>query len=89
MTEPKVHVLRVGSRGRVTLPPAVRERLGAKEGDWLTITREGDGSFWLKFPTAEAEAGAEVKRKVFELFGTIDPEDMLTAEEMRAQRQRP
>lgn len=73
----------------MTLPPAVRERLGAKEGDWLTITREGDGSFWLKFPTAEAEAGAEVKRKVFELFGTIDPEDMLTAEEMRAQRQRP
>ena len=72
----------------MTLPPAVRERLGVKEGDWLTITREGDGSFWLKFPTAEAEAGAEVKRKVFELFGTIDPEDMLTAEEMRAQRQR-
>ena len=86
MTEPKVHVLRVGSRGRVTLPPAVRERLGVKEGDWLTITREGDGSFWLKFPTAEAEAGN--KRKVLEPFGTIDPEDMLTAEEMRAQRKR-
>lgn len=34
--------LRVGDRGRVVLPAALREELGLRQGDVLTVTLEGD-----------------------------------------------
>lgn len=48
--------LRVGDRGRVVLPAALRERLGLREGDRLVIAVEGDG-------TVRLVAGGEAARK--------------------------
>ena len=43
--------LRVGDRGRVVLPAALREELGLRQGDVLSVTRE-DGQLVASTPRA-------------------------------------
>lgn len=46
--------LRVGDRGRVVLPAALRERLGLRQGDVLSVTLEG-GQLVASTPHAALE----------------------------------
>lgn len=46
--------LRVGDRGRVVLPAALRERLGLRQGDVLSVTLEG-GQLVASTPRAALE----------------------------------
>jgi len=49
--QPRAFKVPVGARGRMVLPADVRETLGIKEGDWLTLVLEPDGV--VKLMTAE------------------------------------
>ncbi|PNY81275.1 hypothetical protein CVO96_07635 [Deinococcus koreensis] len=57
------------------------------EGDTLTLLKRPDGYWLIKAVPDEADV-TEQQLKILNVFGTVDPQDMLTDEEMRAQRKR-
>lgn len=62
----------VGARGQVTIPKALRERLGLEGGDEV-IVREEDGRIVIEPPVTE-ETLAEGYRRRAEEMGALDDE---------------
>jgi AbrB family looped-hinge helix DNA binding protein len=54
----------VNGRGRIVLPAEVRERLGIKDGDWLTLTVEPDGVIRMLTGKAWTDLFLETVRRV-------------------------
>ncbi|MFA5294516.1 MAG: AbrB/MazE/SpoVT family DNA-binding domain-containing protein [Methanoregulaceae archaeon] len=45
---PDTTLIKVSSKGLITLPKKIRSRLGIREGDYLTITSDGDRIIFRK-----------------------------------------
>ena len=78
---------KVTRHGQVTLPAAIRKRLGISEGDLVELVVEGDKAvllpkklidssqayFWTKqWQEAEKEASADIKAGRVKTFNTVD-----------------
>ena len=58
------YTLHLGNRGRIVLPAEVRHRLDLKEGDWLILTVEEDGSLRLLSARESARRGRGLLRQM-------------------------
>lgn len=87
------YTLKLGAGGALVLPAEVLAELGLQEGDELILLWSAERyrlinqQEWTETQVAEEQRHRE-QQKVLELFGTIDPDDMDSEEEMRAQRKR-
>ncbi len=77
--------IQIRSKGNITLPAALRQKYGLKEGRTLQIIEVGDGSFFLVPTTSKVMKSADkVAKKVKEANVTL--EDLLeTLDEERKQ----
>ena len=64
----------ITSKGQVTIPKDVRERLGLRQGDRIEFVQEDDGSFRIR----------PLKVDVRDLFGMIESDRHVTIDEMSA-----
>jgi AbrB family looped-hinge helix DNA binding protein len=63
---------RVTSRGRVTIPKEIRERLGLKPGDRVAfVQRAGEVVLQSRIPTLQDLRGSIKPRQVPEDFGAV------------------
>jgi AbrB family looped-hinge helix DNA binding protein len=69
----KSYFSRLTSKGRMTLPLAVRSALGIEPGDYVRIEHKDDGSFELK-----------PRKSVLRLAGSIETDQRLTVEGIRS-----
>jgi AbrB family looped-hinge helix DNA binding protein len=63
------YTLHLGNRGRIVLPAEVRHRLDLKEGDWLILTVEEDGSLRLLSARESARRGRGLLRQMLPGLG--------------------
>lgn len=87
------YTLKLGADRTLALPAEVLADLSLHEGDELVLLKSSDGYRLMSQQKLAEMRLAEEQRyreqqRVVELFGTIDPEDMDSEEEMRAQRKR-
>lgn len=87
------YTLKLGAERTLALPTEVLADLGLQEGDELVLLKSSEGyRLMSQQELAEVRLAEEQRyreqQRVVELFGTIDPEDMDSEEEMRAQRKR-
>ena len=82
--EPLGFKVTIADRGRMVLPAEVRERLGIKEGDWLSLILEPDGV--IKMLTGKVWTNTFVKM-LRDAAGPIEPGRSLS-NELIAERRR-
>jgi len=58
--------VKVTRRGQTTIPMALREKYGIKEGDELLVEDAGEGLLFKKIPKLEELAGVDAK------FGKVE-----------------
>lgn len=81
MAEPGVHQAKVTSKGQVTIPKAVRDRLNLQEGSILNFIEEGE--------TVILQPQRRARRSFHEAIGTLDPEGMTADEYVSSLRHGP
>ena len=79
--QPGVHQAKVTSKGQVTIPKAVRDRLKLEEGSILNFIEEGEAI--VLRPQQRA------RRSFHEAIGTLDPEGMTADEYVSSLRHGP
>lgn len=83
-----IPVLQIRSNGQITLPATVRRQAHLKEGDWLEVVLEADGSlrlvpkvaidrsqayFWSqRWQQSEREAEADLQNGLYQDFESMD-----------------
>ena len=82
------YTLHLGNRGRIVLPAEVRHRLDLKEGDWLILTVEEDGSLRLLSARESARrARGLLQRRLPSLEGRCLSEELIAERQAEAARE--
>lgn len=84
--QPQPRLVRVQEKGQVTLPAAMRKRLGLKKGDLVAVTPT-DGGMLIKPVEVKEQQGSPWLRELYEYFAPVRAEILargLSEEEVNA-----